>query len=53
MKIKKFELGFKIHTTKEPPFEIKITRENPTKKQVTEIRDWIHNQITDYLGEIK
>ena len=50
--IKKFELGFKIHTTKESPYEITIARENPTKKQVIEIRDWIYESITDYLTEL-
>ena len=52
MKIIKFELGFKIHTDKESPFEINIKRDNPTKKQVVEIRDWIRNSITDYLEDI-
>lgn len=52
MPIIKFELGFKIHTTEESPYEINVKRENPTKEQVIEIRDWIHNSITDYIEEL-
>lgn len=47
--IKKFELGFKIHTDKESPYEFTISRQNPTEKQIKEIRDWIQESITEYL----
>lgn len=50
--IKKFELGFKIHTDKESPFEIKINRENPSFKQIDDIRQWINDSIDEYLEDM-
>ena len=41
-----------IGKDKESPYEIKVVRENPTKKQVIDIRDWIYNSITDYVEEM-
>ena len=51
--ITKFELSFKIHTNKEPPFEMKIGRSNPSKEQITAIRKWINNSIDEYLEEYR
>ena len=50
--ITKFEISFKIHTNVESPFEIKIERENPSKRQIADIRRWISESITEYLESI-
>ena len=53
MSVTKFEMGFKIHTDKESPFEITVDRQNPSRKQIDEIRKWINDSIDEYLEELE
>jgi hypothetical protein len=50
--ITKFELGFKIHTNVESPFEMKVDRQNPSEKQIADIRKWINDSIDEYLEDM-
>lgn len=51
MKTTKFTLGFEFQFQDDSPYEMEVTRENPSRKQIEEIRDWVMKSINEVLEE--